>query len=161
MIAIRAALLLCLALCAVVPARAESGAFAAGHLAFQIPAQWTSEGKKAKLSLVSPGEDAFIVLTVLQPGDENLQRAQAGQVLSQYLADMALADGGQKTTLGGMPALRFKGTGSSDATSVAFIAAVVVPGSNAPVLILAYTTQSSFAAGEPTFEAFLASLQPK
>jgi hypothetical protein len=151
------------ALCLSMPmiAHAESGAFAAGHLAFQIPAQWSSEGRRTRFNLVSPGEDAFIVLTVLQPGDENVQRAQAGQLLNQYLADVALADGGEKTTLGGMPALRFTGTGSSDATSVTFVAAVVVPRGNAPVLVLAYTTQSSFAATAPAFEAFLASLHPQ
>jgi hypothetical protein len=60
-----------------------------------------------------------------------------------------------------MPALRFKGTGSSDATSVAFTAAVVVPDKATPVLVLAYTTQVNFAAVESVFEAFFASLKPR
>jgi hypothetical protein len=142
-------------------AGAETGEFAAGHLSFQIPAQWVAEGKKAKLSLISPGEDAFIVLTVLQAGDENAQRTQAAQLLSQYLADLTLFDSGEKTVVAGMPALRFKGAGSSDATSVNFTAAVVVPARNAPVLVLAYTTQSNYPAAEPVFETFLGSLKPR
>jgi hypothetical protein len=142
------------------PVKADPGQFVPGHLAFQTPPQWTAEGKKAKLTLVSPAEDAFIVLTVLQPGDENALRAQTGQLLSQYLTDMALADGGQRATIAGMPGLRFKGTGSSDATSVRFVAAVVTPERYAPVMLLAYTTQANFAAAEPVFEAFFASLKP-
>jgi len=143
------------------PVRADPGEFVPGHLAFQIPPQWTAEGKKAKLTLVSPGEDAFVVLTVLQPGDENALRAQTAQLLAQYLADMALADSGQRATIAGMPGLRFKGTGSSDATSVRFIAAVVTPERYPPVMLLAYTTQANFAATEPVFEAFLTSLKPR
>ena len=140
---------------------AETGDFPAGHLSFQIPAQWVAEGKKAKLSLISPGEDAFILLTVLQAGDENAQRTQAAQLLSQYLADLTLFDSGEKTVVAGMPALRFKGAGSSDATSVNFTAAVVMPARYAPVLVLAYTTQTNYPAAEPLFETFLASLKPR
>jgi hypothetical protein len=156
--AVALALLLCLGPS---PARAESGQFPAGHLGFVLPAQWSAEANRSKLSLLSPGEDAFIVLSVLPPGDDNLLRAEAGQQINRYLADVALADGGHNTRLGGMPALRFKGTGSSDATSVAFAAAVVVPDKATPVLVLAYTTSANFAAAEPLFEAFFASLKPR
>ncbi|MEO8558946.1 MAG: hypothetical protein ABI439_07780 [Rhodospirillales bacterium] len=146
---------------AAIGARAQSGEFVPGRIFFQTPPQWSAEGKKAKLTLVSPGEDAFIVLTVLQPGDENLLRAQTAQLLNQYLTDMALADSGQRATIAGMAGLRFKGTGASDATSVRFIAAVVTPERNTPVMLLAYTTQKNFAAAEPVFEEFLRSLKPR
>jgi hypothetical protein len=142
-------------------AHADPGEFLAGRLSFQIPPQWTSEGKKAKLTLVSPGEDAFIVLSLLQAGDENALRAQTAALLNQYLADVALSDSGEKTSFGALSGLRFKGTGSSDATSVAFIAALVGPERATPVMVLAYTTQSSFAGSEKLFEDFLHSLKPR
>ncbi len=140
---------------------ARAADFPAGHLGFDPPAQWSVEGKRNKLDLVSPGEDAFIVLLVLEPGDENFLRAQAARVLSGYLADLALADAGRRDSLGGMKAIRLRGTGSSDATSVSFQAAIVSPPGHAPVLVLAYTALVNFAAAQPLFDAFFASLKPR
>lgn len=155
------ALLIVASLALLPPRLAQAADFPAGHLSFDLPAQWSAEGKRSKLDLVSPGEDAFIVLQVLEPGDENFLRAQTARVLSEYLADLNLADAGRKDSLGGMKAIRLKGTGSSDATSVSFQAAIVSPPGNAPVLVLAYTTMVNFAAAQPLFDAFFASLKPR
>jgi hypothetical protein len=154
------ALLLILGLALLSPGAARADDFTAGHLSFDPPARWSVEGKRDKLDLVSPKEDAFIVLRVLEPGDDNFLRAQVARLLPGYLADLTLADSGRAVTLGGMKAIRFRGGGSSDATGVSFEAAIVTPPGHPPVLVLAYTTVVNFRAARPLFEAFFASLRP-
>lgn len=142
------------------PGVAQADDFVAGRLSFDTPARWSVEGKGSKIDLVSPDEDAFIVLQVLEPGDDNFLRAQVARLLPSYLADISLTDGGRAVTMGGMKAIRLRGTGSSDATSVSFEAAIVTPPVHPPVLVLAYTTVVKFRTARPLFEAFFASLRP-
>lgn len=140
---------------------ARAADFAAGGLQYAVPAGWTAETRDHALTLVGPNEDSFVVFSVLQPANDRAIRNQVGQLLARMLADVAVADSGEAVKAGGMPALAFSGTGSSDATSVAFRVLVVRPASRSPVMVLAYTAQENFAAQQTVFETLFQSLRPQ
>ena len=135
-------------------AQATRAEFPAGGVEFDVPAKWSAEGGRQKLILVSPGEDAFVEFSLLQAGSDNALRAQ----LAQRLTDTVLADEGEATKISGMPAIRVSGIGSSDATSVRFVALALSPTAKQPIMVLAYSAQDGFAEQLPAFEALFASI---
>lgn len=148
---------LCLLLGAPAVAQTAKGEFPAGELEFVVPAKWNVEGGRQKVILVSPGEDAFVEFTLLQPGNENALKAQLGQRLTATLTDTVLSDDGQSTRINGMPAVKVTGIGSSDATAVRFVALALAPTPKQPVMVLAYTAQDGFPDLQPVFETLFAS----
>ncbi|MGE0658719.1 MAG: hypothetical protein AB7F36_05735 [Reyranellaceae bacterium] len=149
---------LCLLLAAPAVAQTAKGEFPAGELEFVVPAKWNVEGGRQKVILVSPGEDAFVEFTLLQPGSENALKAQLGRRLSSTLTDTVLSDDGQSLKINGMPAVKVSGIGSSDATAVRFVALALAPTAKQPVMVLAYTAQDGFPDLQPVFETLFASL---
>ena len=139
-------------------AQATRAEFPAGGVEFDVPAKWSAEGGRQKLILVSPGEDAFVEFSLLQAGSDNALRAQLAQRLAQTLTDTVLADEGEATKISGMPAIRVSGIGSSDATSVRFVALELSPTAKQPIMVLAYSAQDGFAEQLPAFEALFASI---
>jgi len=139
-------------------AQVTRGEFPAGGIEFDVPARWSVEGGRQKLVLVSPGEDAFVEFSQLQAGSDNALRAQLARRLAQTLTDTVLADEGEATTISGMPAIRVSGIGSSDATSVRFVALALSPTAKQPIMVLAYSAEDGFADQSPAFEALFASI---
>ena len=135
--------------------------FVPGSIEFAVPDKWNAEARGQKMTVVNASEDAFIVFLVLRQEDGPAFKLQLGKVLASQFEDVAMADEGQKLSVDSTPALALRGSGSSDATPIAFRAVVLMPKGRAPVMVLAYTTPANFPATDPSFVAVFDSLKVK
>lgn len=135
--------------------------FVPGKIEFTVPDKWVAEARGQKMTVVGPTEDAFIVFLMLKQVEGAELRIEIGKVLASQLDDVVLPDEGQSLTVDGTKALALRGSGASDAVSIAFRAMVLMPKGRAPVMVLAYTTPANFPATDPTFVAVFDSLKVK